>query len=183
MNYPGGGEGNVLIAVGNNATTVNYWLFDNTGNLRLPGNTFAVNYANGTQVSLGGVSGFSGISGFSGAGTSGFSGDSGISGFSGVSGFSGISGFSGLTGPIAGSNTQIVFNDAGTANGSANLTFDKTTSVLTVNGNISTGGSNGNITGANVISATTLTATANVNGGNLVTTGVLSVTSNANVGN
>jgi hypothetical protein len=54
MNYPGGGEGNILIAVGNNATTVNYWLFDNTGNLRLPGNTFAVNYANGTQVSLGG---------------------------------------------------------------------------------------------------------------------------------
>jgi hypothetical protein len=54
MNYPGGGEGNVLIAVGNNATTVNYWLFDNTGNLRLPGNTFAVNYANGTQVSIGG---------------------------------------------------------------------------------------------------------------------------------
>jgi hypothetical protein len=56
MNYPGGGEGNVLIAVGNNATTVNYWLFDNTGNLRLPGNTFAVNYANGTAVSLGGSS-------------------------------------------------------------------------------------------------------------------------------
>jgi hypothetical protein len=54
MNYPGGGEGNILIAVGNNATTVNYWLFDNTGNLRLPGNTFAVNYANGTQVPLGG---------------------------------------------------------------------------------------------------------------------------------
>jgi hypothetical protein len=53
MNYPGGGEGNILIAVGNNATTVNYWLFDNTGNLRLPGNTFAVNYANGTQVPVG----------------------------------------------------------------------------------------------------------------------------------
>jgi hypothetical protein len=41
-----------LIAVGNNATTVNYWLFDNTGNLRLPGNTFAVNYANGTAVTI-----------------------------------------------------------------------------------------------------------------------------------
>jgi hypothetical protein len=26
------------------------WTFDNTGNLTLPGNTFAVNYANGTQV-------------------------------------------------------------------------------------------------------------------------------------
>jgi hypothetical protein len=54
MNYPSGGEGNILIAVGNNATTVNYWLFDNTGNLTLPGNTFTVNYANGTAVSLGG---------------------------------------------------------------------------------------------------------------------------------
>ena len=30
------------------------WTFDNTGNLALPGNTFAVNYANGTAVSLGG---------------------------------------------------------------------------------------------------------------------------------
>jgi hypothetical protein len=38
MNFPSGGEGNVLIAAGNNATTVNYWLFDNSGNLTLPGN-------------------------------------------------------------------------------------------------------------------------------------------------
>lgn len=30
------------------------WIFDNSGNLTLPGNTFAVNYANGTAVSLGG---------------------------------------------------------------------------------------------------------------------------------
>lgn len=30
------------------------WTFDNTGNMILPGNTFSVNYANGTQVSLGG---------------------------------------------------------------------------------------------------------------------------------
>jgi hypothetical protein len=30
------------------------WQFDETGNLTLPGNTFAVNYANGTAVSLGG---------------------------------------------------------------------------------------------------------------------------------
>jgi hypothetical protein len=36
MNYPNGGEGNILFAVGNNATTVNYWLFDNTGTLTLP---------------------------------------------------------------------------------------------------------------------------------------------------
>ena len=31
------------------------WTFNNTGNLVLPGNTFAVNYANGTAVSLGGA--------------------------------------------------------------------------------------------------------------------------------
>jgi hypothetical protein len=34
-------------------STVN-WTFATTGNLTLPGNTFAVNYANGTQVSIGG---------------------------------------------------------------------------------------------------------------------------------
>ncbi len=55
MNTPyANGAANLLLAVGNNATTVNYWNFDNTGNLTLPGNTFAVNYANGTQVSIGG---------------------------------------------------------------------------------------------------------------------------------
>ena len=41
--------GNVEIGSGTYA-----WLFNNSGNLVLPGNTFAVNYANGTQVPLGG---------------------------------------------------------------------------------------------------------------------------------
>ena len=36
-----------------NANASLTWTFDHTGNLTLPGNTFAVNYANGTQVSLG----------------------------------------------------------------------------------------------------------------------------------
>ena len=36
-----------------NANAPLTWTFDYTGNLTLPGNTFAVNYANGTQVSLG----------------------------------------------------------------------------------------------------------------------------------
>lgn len=35
------------------------WVFDNTGNLTLPGNTFAVNYANGDQVPIGGGGGSS----------------------------------------------------------------------------------------------------------------------------
>ena len=37
-----------------NAATAKTWQFSETGNLTLPGNTFAVNYANGTQVSIGG---------------------------------------------------------------------------------------------------------------------------------
>lgn len=43
------GYGNVRINSGSSN-----WTFDNTGNLVLPGNTFAVNYANGTQVNIGG---------------------------------------------------------------------------------------------------------------------------------
>jgi hypothetical protein len=42
------GNGNVTI----NANS-NIWKFSSTGNLTLPGNTFAVNYANGTQVPVG----------------------------------------------------------------------------------------------------------------------------------
>jgi hypothetical protein len=53
MNYPGGGEGNVLIAVGNNATTVNYWLFDNTGNATFPANgTTALHNITGNGLAL-----------------------------------------------------------------------------------------------------------------------------------
>jgi hypothetical protein len=37
-----------------NAASDHVWIFDASGNLRLPGNTFAVNYANGDPVSLGG---------------------------------------------------------------------------------------------------------------------------------
>jgi hypothetical protein len=51
MNTPfANGVSNVTIAVGNNATTVNYWNFDSTGNLTLPGNTVAINFANGSAA-------------------------------------------------------------------------------------------------------------------------------------
>ena len=38
----------------NKTGTANIWTFDSTGNLTLPANTWQVNYANGTPVSLGG---------------------------------------------------------------------------------------------------------------------------------
>jgi hypothetical protein len=45
----------VRIAVGTNGSPgPNLWDFDASGNLILPGNTFAVNYANGTPVTVGG---------------------------------------------------------------------------------------------------------------------------------
>lgn len=95
------------------------------------------------------------------------------------------------TSPPAGSNTQIMFNDASSMNAVANLTFNKFTNNLTVTGNIiGTGTANitstanvgnvetsgtilatGNITGGNILSQTgTVTAnnvTVGVNGGNL----------------
>jgi len=46
--------GNVVINSNDGNSNTAMWTFDTTGNLTLPGNTFAVNYANGTQVSIGG---------------------------------------------------------------------------------------------------------------------------------
>ncbi len=54
INEPTGNIGDIRVQTGNTMTP-NIWSFGNDGNLTLPGNTFAVNYANGTQVSLGGA--------------------------------------------------------------------------------------------------------------------------------
>jgi len=53
------GNSNVSIATANSNITItsngiHTWNFDDAGNLTLPANSFNVNYANGTQVSLGG---------------------------------------------------------------------------------------------------------------------------------
>ena len=48
-------EANTVVNIYTDASGSAYqWQFDNSGNLTLPGNTFAVNYANGDQVQLGG---------------------------------------------------------------------------------------------------------------------------------
>ena len=53
------GNINIVAGLGNTLSTnpsfTQSWQFDTHGNLTLPGNTFAVNYANGTPVSLGGL--------------------------------------------------------------------------------------------------------------------------------
>ena len=106
----------------------------------------------GPQGSTGatGVTGATGIQGATGVtGATGVDGATGLTGATGVIGPTGATGVgatgatgvgatgaTGATGPVAGSNTQIIFNDAGNANGSANLTFNKTTNMLTVSGNL-----------------------------------------------
>jgi hypothetical protein len=61
------------------------------------------------------------------AGPQGPSGPSGPSGANGSAGSAGVTGPQGPTGPVAGSNTQIIYNNNGSAAGSANLTYSSGT--------------------------------------------------------
>lgn len=83
---------------------------------------------------------------------------------------SGVLSWTSDTAPPAGSNREVQFNDNSTINASSNFTFNKSTSVLTVTGNISVG----NITSSGVANLgsietpLTMAAVGNVSGGNLV---------------
>lgn len=109
-----------------------------------------------------------------------------------------------------GSDTQIMFNDGGNASAVPGLTFNKTTSLLSLTGNLEGGNLNtsgtltvtqqanlhgGIITGGNVYANSgnvvagngsilgILTVSSNLSAGNLTTTGVLTVSGNTNIGN
>lgn len=96
---------------------------------------------------------------------------------------------------LPGANTEVIFNDAGTANASAGFTFDKTSNSVTVIGNITAGNvitsgsggdiilTGGNIIGANVVTANTVSTTGNISGGNVVTGGLITATGNVTGGN
>lgn len=76
---------------------------------------------------------------------------------------------------VAGSNTQVIFNDDGVANATSGFTFNKTTNAISAGGAVS---AVGNITGGNIITAGVLTAGGNVTGGNILTAGILDATGN-----
>ena len=93
---------------------------------------------------------------------------------------------------VPGANTEVLFNDAGLAGASNAFTFNKTSNVLTVNGNISSqNASLGNLATANYVNvAQTLTVSgngsaANFNAGNLLTanyvTGTLTTNAQPNI--
>ena len=70
---------------------------------------------------------------------------------------------------VSGSNTQVLFNDNGLANAVAGMTFNKNLNALVVNGNV---------TGGNIVTTGSTTATGNVTGGNISTAGSLTATGN-----
>jgi|GEM_PF-5286907 len=65
-------------------------------------------------------------------GAVGPTGATGVAGATGPTGAAGATGATGATGPVAGSTTQVVFNDGGVAAGDADLTWNKTTNILNV---------------------------------------------------
>jgi len=85
---------------------------------------------------------------------------------------------------VAGANTQIQFNSAGSLGASPNLVFNTATNNLTVTGSIL---ASGQLRVANIISNTTINATGNINSANLTTgnitvSGEINITSGATAG-
>jgi hypothetical protein len=104
------------------------WTFDDTGNLTLPGNTFAVNYANGTQVSLGGSYSNSNVTTLlSNLGSNTISGTGNITTTANISG-----GF--IFGNIqaADGNTSVMFNQEGFLGADAGFSYNYSDNTLYV---------------------------------------------------
>ena len=63
-----------------------------------------------------------------------------------------------------GANTNILFNDDGVANATAGFTFNKTSNLVTVGGNVNAVNFNGNVFGTSVSASGTVTAASTVGG-------------------
>jgi len=63
-----------------------------------------------------------------------------------------------------GANTNIQFNDGDVLNGTAGFTFDKTSNLVTVGGNVNATNFNGNVFGTSVSASGTVTAASTVGG-------------------
>jgi len=75
-----------------------------------------------------GATGATGVTGATGA--TGATGPTGVTGPTGITGATGPTGPTGATGPIGGSDTQVIFNDAGVAAGDSALVWNKTSNYL-----------------------------------------------------
>jgi hypothetical protein len=84
-----------------------------------------------------GYTGSQGVIGYTGSqgdiGYTGSKGDGGPQGITGYTGSKGDIGYTGSAGPIGGSNTQVIFNDSGFANGSSSFIYDKVNARVGIN--------------------------------------------------
>jgi len=65
-------------------------------------------------------------------GPQGYQGPKGDTGATGAQGTTGTQGTQGITGPVGGANTQVIFNDAGVANGDPDFVFYKANNTMSV---------------------------------------------------
>ena len=179
-------NGNVNTVVAGNTTLVVTGTGVNVaGTLNATGSVtgnFAGNVTNATQAnitSLGTLTGLN-VNGLSNLGPVG---NVTITGGSAnyylmTNGSGGLSWTNALLTPIPGSNTQVLFNDAGAANASSSLTFNKTNGLLTATllGGTLTTNAQTNITSVGPL--TSLTVQGNINTANSSVTGTLTVTAN-----
>lgn len=110
--------------------------------------TFTFNYTDGSSFTTSDLTGPTGATGANGNGiastvnngdgTYTFNYTDGTSfttaNLTGATGATGAAGATGPAGPVAGSDTQVIFNNAGAAAGSGNLTWNNATNQLTVTG-------------------------------------------------
>jgi len=161
-----------LLGTGSNTTVAagSYsWVFDNAGNLTLAGNTFAVNYANGTQISLG--------TSYSNSNAAAYlASNAAVT----ILTTSNITTAANITGNYILGNgsllTGIITSVSNINNGTSNIRIDSSGGNILAN----VGGTANVviISNAGINVAGYVSATGNVSGGNITTTGMVSATGN-----
>ena len=139
-------------------------LTGSTGATGLEGATGATGLTGSTGATgLEGSTGATGLGGATGAtGLTGSTGATGVDGSTGSTGATGPIGSTGATGPIAGNNTEFIYNNSGSADGSDYFTYTQANGRVYANANI---------------------ASANVDTGTFVVVGGVGITGNINAGN
>ena len=185
-----GTNGNVYIQA--STGTARTWTFDSTGNLTLPGNTFAIKYANNTPVPTP-AQGTTGAQGATGAGTQGVQGTTGAQGFNGSLGSQGTTGTTGAQGATGSQGTTGAqgFNGSlgsqgttGAQGFNGSLGSQGTTGTSGSNGSQGTAGSNGSqgTTGAQGTTGSfSGNLTANINGQGYSISNVATISTTGNI--
>jgi hypothetical protein len=168
--------GNVVVNTDNGVGGTGQWTFDVTGNLTLPGNTFAVKYANGAAVSLGGNYGNANVvANLAALGSNPVSTTGNI-----TSGNLKTGGLISATGNITGN--YVLGNGSQLTGLPATYGNSNVVSLLSAFGS-NTVSTTGNVTAGNIINTGISSVTGNITAGNVLTAGVISATGNVTTAN